>query len=107
MGNIGSSGSSHYCCCCCYCCLDEGEKVGLVLKRFTPMSCVHAIDDNLMLLVGRVVLAAQPFYAPASGMVRSSDESVPICCLLLSSVLHDFRFSCIDVEIFFPLSAFI
>lgn len=52
----------------CYCCLDEGDKVALVMNRFAPVSCKDAQDANLMMLVGRVILCNYPMYAPATGM---------------------------------------
>ena len=53
----------------CYCCLGESEKVQMVLKKFPSVAASQAIDNNLMKLVGRVVLAGgQPFYAPATSV---------------------------------------
>ena len=67
MGNL-ISGSSHHCCCECYCCLTEADKVNLIMHRFQPVSCASAVDNNLMMLVGRVVLCSNPLYAPATGV---------------------------------------
>jgi hypothetical protein len=49
---------------------DEGDKVDLVLKRFQAVPASRAEDNMLQKLVGRVVLAGNPFYAPANNMVR-------------------------------------
>lgn len=48
---------------------DEDDKVDLVLKRFQAVPASRAEDNMLQKLVGRVVLAGNPFYAPANNMV--------------------------------------
>lgn len=50
-------------------CTDEDDKVELVLKRFVGVGAGAAIDNTLQKLVGRVVLANAPFFAPANWMV--------------------------------------
>jgi hypothetical protein len=36
---------------CCFCCLDEGDKVGLVLGKFPPQPVSQAQDGQLQKLV--------------------------------------------------------
>ncbi len=50
MGNLCGQ-SSHHCCCMCYCCLDEADKVSLVMNRFAPTPASQALDGNLMNVV--------------------------------------------------------
>ncbi len=52
MGNLCGQ-SSHHCFCMCYCCLDEADKVALVMNRFAPTPASQALDGNLMNLVRR------------------------------------------------------
>jgi hypothetical protein len=59
---------------------DEGDKVELIMRRFTALPASSALDNALMKLVGRVVLAGSPFYAPANFMVLNF--STPVVCFI-------------------------
>jgi hypothetical protein len=77
MGNLCGQ-SSHHCFCMCYCCLDEADKVALVMNRFAPTPASQALDGNLMNLVRLL------FEFPHAEL-RS-------CCHLALALLH-FRFA--------------
>lgn len=53
---------------CCWCCLDEGQKVGRVMKAFPAVSAVFAEQGAIQKLTGYVTIAGTtPFVTPADG----------------------------------------